>query len=43
VAIGGQLGQFPARHVVTLDEALVAAEAFFQSGKFQAGAAWDFK
>lgn len=43
VVVGGQLGYFPPRHVVSLDEALVAAEAFFVSGGFDVQTAWDFE
>ena len=42
VVVGGQAGHFPRRHVVSLDEALVAAEAFFISGRFDGQTAWDF-
>ncbi len=37
---GGQLGRFPARAVVGLEDALKAAKAFFQDGSLTAELAW---
>ena len=35
--IGGQASDYPAKHVVSLEEAMTAAKAFYDAGGFECG------
>lgn len=40
IIVGGQASRFPAEQIVTLEIALRAARAFYDSGRFEGGATW---
>ncbi len=42
LVVGGQPGEYPARWLVTLDDALSAARAFFDGGGFDCGVEWAY-
>ncbi len=42
LVVGGQLGEYPARWVVTLDRALSVARSFFDAGGFDCGVSWEY-
>ena len=42
LVVGGQLGEYPARWLVSLDDALSAARAFFDAGGFDCGVEWAY-
>jgi hypothetical protein len=37
LVVGGQKGDYPSEHVVTLAEAIAAAKAYFETGRFEGG------
>jgi len=40
LVVGGQLGEYPARWLVTLEDALSAVRLFFDAGGFDCGVEW---
>jgi len=43
LVVGGQLGEYPKRWVVTLDSALDVARSFFDAGGFESGVSWEYR
>ncbi len=43
LVVGGQLGEYPARWLVTLDGALSVARSFFDAGEFGCGVSWEYQ
>ncbi|HXW64485.1 MAG TPA: Imm1 family immunity protein [Burkholderiaceae bacterium] len=42
LSVGGQLGEFPATFVVSLEQPLLAVRSFYEAGGFECGVAWDY-
>jgi hypothetical protein len=42
LVVGGQLGEFPARWLVSLEAAIAAVRAFYDSGGFDCGVKWAY-
>ncbi len=42
LVVGGQLSEYPARWLVTLDGALSVARSFFDAGGFDCGVSWEY-
>ena len=40
--IGGQASDYAAKHVVSLEEAMAAARAFYDAGGFECGVEWSY-
>lgn len=40
IVVGGQASRFPAEHILTLDVALPAVRAFYDSCRFEGGGTW---
>jgi hypothetical protein len=42
LCVGGQLGEYPSRWVVNLEQALAAVQAFYRAGAFDCGVSWEY-
>lgn len=40
--VGGQLGEYPARHIVAIEQALAAVKRFYDAGGFDCGVTWEY-